>query len=69
MAEHNITSLSGGKDSLATALLMKEREVENGMLVFADTGNEHDLTYEYLDYLEQVLPFPLRRVRADFTST
>ncbi|HBP5007617.1 TPA: phosphoadenosine phosphosulfate reductase family protein [Pseudomonas aeruginosa] len=68
MAEHNITSLSGGKDSLATALLMKEREVENGMLVFADTGNEHDLTYEYLDYLEQVLPFPLRRVRADFTE-
>lgn len=68
MSEYNITSLSAGKDSLAASLLMKEREVENGMLVFADTGNEHDLTYEYLDYLETVLPFPLRRVRADFTE-
>ncbi|MDH4585608.1 phosphoadenosine phosphosulfate reductase [Pseudomonas sp. BN415] len=68
MIEYNITSLSAGKDSLAAALLMKEREVENGILAFADTGNEHELTYEYLDYLESVLPFPLRRVRADFTA-
>lgn len=68
MSEYNITSLSGGKDSLATALVMKEQEAENGMLVFADTGNEHELTYEYLDYLEAVLPFPLQRVRADFTE-
>ncbi|SFC83727.1 hypothetical protein SAMN05216577_11168 [Pseudomonas citronellolis] len=43
MSEYNITSLSAGKDSLAASLLMKEREVENGMLVFADTGNELDL--------------------------
>ena len=35
--------------------------------VFADTGHEHPLTYEYLNYLEQQLG-PIKRVKADFTE-
>lgn len=35
--------------------------------VFADTGHEHPLTYEYLDYLERSVG-PIRRVKADFTQ-
>lgn len=63
--EMNIVSLSGGKDSTATALLAIEREAPNLEFVFADTGNEHPLTYEYIDYLEDKLG-PITRLRARF---
>jgi len=36
--------------------------------VFADTGNEHDQTYEYLDYLQHATGTKITRVRADFTQ-
>lgn len=61
----NVVSLSGGKDSTATALVAVEREAENLSFVFADTGNEHPLTYEYIDYLETKLG-PVKRLRANF---
>lgn len=47
----NIISISGGKDSTATALLAVAMETENMQLVFADTGHEHQATYDYVDYL------------------
>jgi len=37
-------------------------------LVFADTGHEHQHTYDYIEYLENRLPFPLRTVKADFSA-
>lgn len=52
MTTHNIVSISGGKDSTATLLLAIALETENLQAVFADTGNEHEQTNEYLDYLE-----------------
>ena len=61
----NTISLSGGKDSTATALVAIERDTENLSFVFADTGNEHALTYEYIDYLETKLG-PVTRLRANF---
>lgn len=61
----NVVSLSGGKDSTATALLAIEREAPNLQFVFADTGNEHQLTYDYIDYLETKLG-PITRLRANF---
>ena len=66
MSEHNIVSVSGGKDSTALLLLAIERQPENLSAVFADTGNEHELTYEYVQYLNDHV-FPIRTVRADFT--
>jgi 3'-phosphoadenosine 5'-phosphosulfate sulfotransferase (PAPS reductase)/FAD synthetase len=64
--EHNIVSVSGGKDSTALLLLAIERETENMQAVFADTGNEHEQTYDYVRYLEQATGVPIRWVRADF---
>lgn len=34
--------------------------------VFADTGNEHSITYDYVQYLSDTV-FPIRTVRADFS--
>jgi 3'-phosphoadenosine 5'-phosphosulfate sulfotransferase (PAPS reductase)/FAD synthetase len=42
-----VVSLSGGKDSAAVALHLRELGVEFD-LVFIDTGWEHPLTYEYV---------------------
>ena len=64
----NMISVSGGKDSTATLLLAIERETENMHPVFADTGNEHELTYTYLDYLESRLDIKIQRVKPDFTA-
>src|SRR5712691_8451479 len=47
----HILALSGGKDSAALAIYMKDR-VPNMEYVFCDTEKELDETYEYLDRLE-----------------
>lgn len=44
----NVVSVSGGKDSTATALLAIEQNTDNIMFIFADTGNESHKTYDYL---------------------
>lgn len=64
---HNIVSVSGGKDSTALLLLAIERETLNLQAVFADTGHEHQQTYEYVKYLNDKV-FPIRTVKADFTE-
>ncbi|VVN00593.1 phosphoadenosine phosphosulfate reductase family protein [Pseudomonas fluorescens] len=68
MSTHNIVSVSGGKDSTATLLVAIALEVPGLQAVFADTGNEHQQTYEYLDYLEQATRTKITRVRADFAQ-
>jgi 3'-phosphoadenosine 5'-phosphosulfate sulfotransferase (PAPS reductase)/FAD synthetase len=64
-----VVSVSGGKDSFATALLaIDEHGRDNCRFVFADTGNEHELTIDYVDnYLPTVLG-PIDTLRADFTE-
>lgn len=65
----HVVSLSGGKDSLATALIALARCPAGSVLfVFCDTGNEHEETYAYLDYLEGALGVKIHRLRADFTE-
>lgn len=64
---HNIVSVSGGKDSTALLLLAIERDTPNLQAVFADTGHEHQQTYEYVQYLNDKV-FPIRTVKADFTE-
>lgn len=59
--ERIIVSVSGGKDSVATALHLRELGHKFDM-VFMDTGWEHPELYTHLDYLEGVLG-PIHRVR------
>ena len=60
-------SMSTGKDSVATAVLALETQPRESIrIAFADTGNEHELVYEHLDYLEGVLGLPIHRLRASF---
>lgn len=59
-------SVSGGKDSTATLLLALKQFPDTTRAVFADTGNEHDMTHEYLEYLEQRLGITITRLRASF---
>jgi len=55
-----ITSVSGGKDSTATVLHLKELGLTQ-RLVFFDTGWEHALTYQHLDYLQDALSMEIAR--------
>ena len=70
MSSHtvNLLSVSGGKDSTAMILHSIERNTRNLRYVFADTGNEHDDVYAYLDYLESTLGIAIQRVKPDFTE-
>jgi 3'-phosphoadenosine 5'-phosphosulfate sulfotransferase (PAPS reductase)/FAD synthetase len=64
---HNIISVSGGKDSTALLLLAIERQPDNLQAVFADTGHEHQQTYDYVQYLNDKV-FPIRTIKADFSD-
>jgi 3'-phosphoadenosine 5'-phosphosulfate sulfotransferase (PAPS reductase)/FAD synthetase len=66
MSTVNVLSISGGKDSTAMWLYAREQGIEV-VPVFADTGHEHPITYQYVDYLEKKLG-TIRRVKADFTE-
>lgn len=69
MTVMHVVSVSGGKDSAATALLALETQPRESLrFVFADTGNEHELTYEYVDYMEHHLDITIDRVRAEFSG-
>lgn len=69
MTTLRVVSISGGKDSTACALLALERHpADEVRLVFADTGNEHELTLQYVhEYLPSVLGIPVHTVRAEFS--
>ena len=56
----HILSLSGGKDSAALAVYMRDR-VPEMEYVFHDTGKELPETYEYLGRLESILGKPIHK--------
>jgi 3'-phosphoadenosine 5'-phosphosulfate sulfotransferase (PAPS reductase)/FAD synthetase len=58
----HILSLSGGKDSTALAIHMRDRVAEMEY-VFCDTGEELKETYEYLDKVEAYLGKPIVRLK------
>jgi 3'-phosphoadenosine 5'-phosphosulfate sulfotransferase (PAPS reductase)/FAD synthetase len=60
----HILSLSGGKDSSALAVFMKDR-VPGMEYVFCDTKKELDETYDYLDKLQAFLGKPIVRLYDD----
>lgn len=58
-----IVTLSGGKDSLATAIWAKNNlKGENVIYVFCDTGWEHVKTYKHLDEIERDLNIAIIRL-------
>ena len=59
----HICGISGGKDSSALALYMRDR-VPDMEYFFCDTGAELPETYEYLDRLETALGKPVERLNA-----
>ncbi|WP_281761818.1 phosphoadenosine phosphosulfate reductase family protein [Pseudodesulfovibrio nedwellii] len=63
----HVVSCSGGKDSTASILRSRELGIQ-ARYVFADVGNEHQLTYEYLDYLEDRLCITIERIKPDFSE-
>ena len=60
----HILSLSGGKDSTALAIYMRDR-VEDMEYIFCDTGEELPETYEYLDKLEAYLHHDIVRLNPE----
>jgi 3'-phosphoadenosine 5'-phosphosulfate sulfotransferase (PAPS reductase)/FAD synthetase len=64
VAPRHILSLSGGKDSAALAVHMRDR-VPEMEYVFHDTFKELPETYEYLDRLEAVLGKKIHRSTPD----
>jgi hypothetical protein len=60
----HILALSGGKDSAALAVYLKNR-VPGIEYVFCDTGKELQETYDYLALLEVYLGKPIQRLTAE----
>lgn len=60
----HVLGLSGGKDSAALAIYMRDRVPEMEYF-FCDTGRELPETYEYLQRLETVLGKPIAKLNAD----
>ena len=63
----HIINISGGKDSAALAVHVKERYPrihEAALYLFCDTGTELPETYEYLRRLEAFLGKPVQRLTA-----
>ncbi|MFR6557200.1 MAG: phosphoadenosine phosphosulfate reductase family protein [Alistipes putredinis] len=54
-----IVTFSGGKDSLAALLWVREHITKNFTTVFCDTGWEHPLTYEYINRIADKLHLDL----------
>ncbi len=64
MKTRHILSLSGGKDSAALAIYMRDR-VPEMEYIFSDTRKELPETYEYLERIEDYLGKRVSRLNAD----
>jgi len=62
----HILSLSGGKDSAALAVYMRDR-VPNMEYIFHDSGKELDETHDYLNRLEAHLGKPIHRTTPPYS--
>jgi hypothetical protein len=71
MADLNILSLGAGVQSSTMALMAAKGEITPmpDAAIFADTGAEPQAVYDYLNWLEPLLPFPVYRVGSNITLT
>jgi hypothetical protein len=64
--ERHILALSGGKDSAALAVYMRDKHPEIDMeYVFTDSGCELPETYEYLDRIRAVLNIDITVIKSE----
>lgn len=63
-AARHVLGISGGKDSAALAVYMRDR-IPQMEYYFSDTGKELPETYEYVQQLEIVLGKPIKRLNSD----
>lgn len=69
MSVLHVVSISGGKDSAATALVALETMPRESLrFIFCDTGNEHESTYDYVAYMGQHLGIKIDTLRAEFSE-
>lgn len=59
-----IVSFSGGKDSLASLLWVRNNLTKDFITVFCDTGWEHPLTYKYIEEVQEQLGLNLITVKS-----
>ena len=65
----HVVSISGGKDSAATAVLAIEQHGREACrFAFADTGNEHESTIEHVAYMARHLGVDIVTLRASFEA-
>jgi 3'-phosphoadenosine 5'-phosphosulfate sulfotransferase (PAPS reductase)/FAD synthetase len=65
----HVVSISGGKDSAATAILALETMPSKSLrFIFCDTGNEHESTYDYVSYMGAHLGIQIETLRAEFSQ-
>jgi len=62
----HILSLSGGKDSAALAIFMRDR-ITNMEYVFCDTGKELPETYTYINKIEAYLGKPIIHLNPEYS--
>lgn len=66
MTEHHVLGLSGGKDSAALAVFMRQHYPELDIqYFFTDTGKELPEVYDFLGRLEGFLGKPIQRLNPD----
>ena len=64
--ERHILGLSGGRDSAALAVFMRQHRPELSIeYFFTDTGKELPEVYQFLDKLEGFLGRPIQRLNPD----
>ena len=59
-----IVTFSGGKDSLASLLWVRNNLTKDFITVFCDTGWEHPLTYKYIEQVREQLGLDLVTLRS-----
>lgn len=59
-----IVTFSGGKDSLASLLWVRENLSKNHLTVFCDTGWENNLTYQHIKDVEEKLNIKVETVKS-----
>ena len=59
-----VISLGAGVQSSTMAIMAAKGDLPTvDVAIFADTGNEPKAVYTYLNYLSNILPFPIFKVR------